>query len=220
MRTHHWSRIAVLAITGLTLVACSQEPSEPAATETSGETAPVPATEPAPAASAMTAIAVLQPTAATEGMSGTVTFSESEGSVQIVAHIEGAPVGTHGFHIHEVGDCSASDFTSAGGHFNPAAVDHAGPDDAVRHAGDLGNVVVGEDGTAHHELTSDLITLGEGEHSVMGRAVILHQDADDLTSQPTGAAGARIGCGVIRADDGADDGMADEMADDEEQASH
>lgn len=216
MRTQHGSKIVALAITGLALVACSQEPSEPTAADSGSETAPAPAAS-EPAASVATAVAVLKPTAATEGMSGTVTFSESEGSVQIVAHIEGAPVGPHGFHIHEVGDCSAADFTSAGGHFNPEGVDHAGPGDAVRHAGDLGNVVIGEDGMAHHELTSDLITLGEGENSVMGRAVILHQDADDLTSQPTGAAGARIACGVIAAADGDEDEMA---SDDEEQAAH
>lgn len=215
MRTQLVMKIAGLAITGLALVACNQESAEPAVTDASTETAPA-AAEPMPAAPMATAVATLHPTASTEGMSGTVTFTEVEGSVNIVAHIEGAPTGVHGFHIHEVGDCSASDFTSAGGHFNPASVDHAGPEAPVRHAGDLGNLTIGEDGSAHLELMSDLITLGEGENSVMGRAVIVHQDADDLTSQPTGAAGARIACGVIEAPV-ADDAMD---ADGEEQAAH
>ena len=110
----------------------------------------------------------------------------------------------------------ASDFTSAGGHFNPAGVDHAGPGAETRHAGDLGNIEVAADGTAHLEVSSDIITLGEGDNSVMGKAVIVHKDADDLTSQPTGAAGARIACGVI----GPPTEPADAGADEGQQASH
>lgn len=196
MRIRHWLSAATVAVAMVALVGCSQD-------TTTTETAPEPQEE-TPAVTQevapepeMIAEAVLKPTAESEGMSGTVTFTETEGSVIIVAHLEGTPSGPHGFHLHEIGDCSASDFTSAGGHFNPAAVDHAGPHDEVRHAGDFGNIEVGADGSAHLELTSDLITLGEGDNSIMGRAVIVHKDADDLTSQPTGAAGARIACGVI-----------------------
>lgn len=202
----------------LALVGCGQdgateepaEPSEPPPSVVDEVVEPE-----APAAMAQ---AVLQPSATHEGMSGTITFTEAEGAVTVVAHLEGAPAGARGFHIHEVGDCSASDFTSAGGHFNPGAVDHAGPNDPVRHGGDLGNIEVAEDGTAHLEVSSSQITLGDGEHSIMGRAVIVHKGEDDLTSQPTGAAGARIACGIIEAvspDTGeapADDAAADEQA--------
>jgi Cu-Zn family superoxide dismutase len=132
-------------------------------------------------------------------VSGLLMFSQEGDTVSITAHIEGAPPGTHGLHIHEVGDCSSDDFKSAGGHFNPTDAPHGGPGDAERHAGDLGNIEVGEDGSAHLELVSNLITLGEGENSVIGRGVILHEKADDLVSQPTGAAGSRLACGVVEA---------------------
>lgn len=216
MRIRHWLSLAILTAMTFALMGCSNDGGDATTTDPVAEEAPAPVQETAPEPMAVTAQAVLQPTAETEGMSGTVTFTEAEGSVMIVAHIEGAPSGPHGFHIHEIGDCSSSDFKSAGGHFNPGAVDHAGPTDHVRHAGDLGNIEVGEDGTAHLEMTSDLITLGEGDNSIMGRGVILHKDADDLTSQPTGAAGARIGCGVIAAPEAA----GDDTAGTEEQAAH
>ena len=96
-----------------------------------------------------------------------------------------------------MGDCSSADFKSAGGHFNPTDMPHGAPSDAERHAGDLGNVEVAEDGTAHHEMTSSVLTVSAGAASVVGRGVILHEKADDLVSQPTGAAGGRIACGVI-----------------------
>jgi superoxide dismutase, Cu-Zn family len=171
------------------LAACSPAP----------ESAPPPASTPAPpVASAPQAHAALQ---AREGGSveGAVTFREENGSVTIIAHLEGAPPGLHGFHIHEVGDCSAADFTSAGGHFNPTGVEHGAPDAEVHHAGDLGNIEVGENGSAHFEATSTMLTVSDGPNSVVGRAVILHEGQDDLASQPTGAAGARLACGVIEA---------------------
>ena len=144
-RRHRLTWLTATLVLALGWVGC--------ANDGGGETAePEPTPEPIQVVKtppAVTAEAVLQPTATTEGMAGTVTFTEAEGAVNIVAHITGAPTGPHGFHIHEVGDCSASDFTSAGGHFNPAGVDHAGPTDDVRHGGDLGNIEVAEDGTAH-----------------------------------------------------------------------
>lgn len=130
-------------------------------------------------------------------VAGEVTFTEKDGSVAIVVHVTGAPPGPHGFHLHEVGDCSAPDFTSAGGHFNPTDMPHGAPTDLERHAGDLGNVEVAADGTAHVEQTSSAITVATGPSSVVGRGVILHEKADDLVSQPTGDAGGRIACGVI-----------------------
>ena len=150
------------------------------------------------AAEPMVAVARLQARKGLE-ITGTVSFIQAapDQPVTIAAHIEGAAEGEHGFHVHDVGDCSAEDFTSAGGHFNPASVPHAGPQDAERHSGDLGNIVVGADGVGHLELTTDMLTVEDGPQSVAGRAVILHEKADDLVSQPTGAAGPRLACGVI-----------------------
>ncbi|MGH9465266.1 MAG: superoxide dismutase family protein [Thermoanaerobaculia bacterium] len=133
------------------------------------------------------------------GVSGSVAFHAMAGGVHLEARVEGAPAGSHGFHLHETGDCSAADFSSAGAHFNPAGVDHGGPDAAVHHAGDLGNLEVGADGVGTLSLHSTQLAIAEGPSAVVGRAVILHENADDLTTQPTGNAGGRLACGVIAA---------------------
>lgn len=141
------------------------------------------------------AICVLHPTEGNE-VTGTVTFTKSGNGVKVIADVEGLTPGKHGFHIHEYGDCSAPDGTSAGGHFNPEGVDHGGPEADARHVGDMGNLEAGNDGTAHLEYTDNMIRL-TGEHGIIGRAIIVHAGEDDLTSQPTGAAGARVACGVV-----------------------
>lgn len=141
------------------------------------------------------AIAVLRPIGGSEAR-GLVTFARIEGGVRVVAAVDGLSPGRHGFHVHEYGDCSASDGTSAGGHFNPDGSPHGGPGDADRHVGDLGNISADSDGTARHDAVDPRIELG-GPRSIIGRAVILHAGEDDQTSQPSGAAGARIACGVI-----------------------
>jgi Cu-Zn family superoxide dismutase len=149
------------------------------------------------------AVAKLQPTAGNKA-SGTVTFETMGGKVRVTAELQGLPPGPHGFHIHEYGDCSAADGTSAGGHFNPAGTLHGAPDNPTdrRHVGDLGNLQAGEDGTAHYDREDAVISL-EGPDSIIGKAVVVHAQADDLTSQPTGAAGPRLACGVIRVENGA-----------------
>lgn len=132
-------------------------------------------------------------------VSGWATFTDrSTGGVAVVVHIENAPPGTHGLHVHEKGDCSAADASSAGGHFNPGAQPHAGPTDMHRHAGDLGNITIEANGTGHLELVTDLLTVKPGPNSVVGRAVIFHEKADDMQTQPTGNAGGRLGCGVVQ----------------------
>ena len=141
------------------------------------------------------AIAVLVP-GNDSGVSGTVTFTKVEGGVRVVADVKGLTPGKHGFHIHEYGDLSKSDLTSTGGHFNPTGHDHAGPMDATRHAGDFGNLTADESGHAKADFVDTKIELG-GEHSIIGLAVIVHADEDDLTSQPTGNAGGRVAGGVI-----------------------
>lgn len=132
------------------------------------------------------------------GVSGVVSFSGTPSGVRVEADVNGLAPGDHGFHIHEIGDCSSPDGKSAGGHFNPAEVPHAGPGAEAAHAGDLGNLKAHKDGHALKTIMSSRITLGDGAATdIMGRAVIIHADADDLTSQPTGAAGGRVACGVI-----------------------
>lgn len=141
------------------------------------------------------AVCVLHPT---EGNSvkGTVWFTEENGKISVKADVEGLTEGKHGFHIHEYGDCTAADGTSAGGHFNPEGVDHAGHEDSTRHVGDLGNLTAGADGKASLSLTDDRMSF-HGKHSIIGRAIIVHAGEDDLKSQPTGDAGGRVACGVI-----------------------
>jgi len=143
----------------------------------------------------MKAVAVIHPTQGNNVM-GTVTFTKVDNGVKIVADISGLTPGKHGFHIHEYGDCSAPDGTSAGGHFNPENMPHGGPNSSQRHVGDLGNLEADANGIAHYERVDKMIAF-TGEHSIIGRAVIIHQGEDDLTSQPTGAAGSRAACGVI-----------------------
>jgi superoxide dismutase, Cu-Zn family len=132
-------------------------------------------------------------------VAGTATFMElTTGGTKVHVHIEHAPPGTHGLHIHEKGDCSDPEAKSAGGHFNPGNMPHAAPGEMRRHAGDLGNIEIKADGSGDLDITSDMLTVKEGPNSVVGRSVVFHEKADDLTTQPTGNAGGRLGCGVIK----------------------
>lgn len=160
---------------------------------------PEPAAAPAPMMQMMLALDTELHGAEGSGVTGKVSFTqENDGPLKIVAEVSGVtPGGQHGFHIHETGDCSAPDFTSAGGHFNPTDTVHGSPTDADHHAGDLGNIEIGEDGTGRLEISSDKLSLGPGPNSILDRAIILHEKADDMVSQPTGDAGGRIACGVI-----------------------
>jgi Cu-Zn family superoxide dismutase len=148
-------------------------------------------------AAGKTAIAEMKATAGNT-VAGKVTFEQLSGrQVKVTAHLTGLKPGKHGFHVHEKGDCSAPDATSAGGHFNPTKKEHGEPS-AMHHMGDLGNIEAGSDGMAHYETTVDFIEM-EGPNSVIGKAVIVHADPDDMKSQPTGNAGARQACGIIEA---------------------
>jgi Cu-Zn family superoxide dismutase len=143
------------------------------------------------------AVAVLHPTGG-NSVEGQVTFSKTDGGVKVSGHITGLTPGKHGFHIHEFGDCTAPDGTSAGGHFNPAGAQHGAPTDAMRHEGDLGNVDANAQGVADIDYV-DTHASFEGEASILGRGVIVHAAPDDFKTQPTGNAGARVACGVIGA---------------------
>ena len=153
------------------------------------------------------AVAELSPTEGNETR-GTVTFTQEGNSVRVVAAVTGLqPNESHGFHVHEVGDCSAPDATSAGDHFNPHGSPHGGPDDSVenRHIGDLGNLEADDNGSAEYDRTVDGLTLS-GADSIVGKSVLVHAQEDDLESQPTGDAGARLACGVVQLE-GAGTGM-------------
>jgi Cu-Zn family superoxide dismutase len=141
--------------------------------------------------------AELQPTAGHQAR-GQVEFQLDPAGVRVVAHLEGLPPGTHGFHVHERGDCSAPDASSAGEHFNPRGMPHGGPEADKRHAGDLGNVSADGSGKAALSQVDRHLAL-DGPTSIVGRAVVVHANPDDFTSQPSGAAGARIACGVVQA---------------------
>lgn len=141
------------------------------------------------------AIAVLHPTAGSN-VTGTVTFTASGDSVRVVADISGLTPGKHGFHIHEFGDCSSADGKSAGGHFNPTNHQHGAPDAADRHEGDLGNIDADASGKVHLDITDKVLKM-TGAESIIGHAVIVHEKADDMKTQPTGDAGGRVACGVI-----------------------
>lgn len=131
-------------------------------------------------------------------LTGTATFQETSAGVLVDIRVQNSPGGWHAVHVHETGDCSAPDASSAGGHFNPGGLMHGAPDASEHHAGDLGNLWVKADGTGRKVLLMPELTVSPGSHSVVGRSIIVHTSADDLATQPTGNAGGRIGCGVIR----------------------
>ena len=109
------------------------------------------------------------------------------------------PNSVHGFHVHENGDCSSKDGKSAGGHFNPNKKNHGGPEMNEHHAGDLGNIRANDKGEAIIDKKYSFISLKEGDkESILNKAVIIHSGRDDLKSRPSGDAGKRIACGVIK----------------------
>ncbi len=137
---------------------------------------------------------------ANTNVTGTVTFTQTDDKVLVVADITGlAPNTKHGFHIHEKGDLSADDLSSAGGHWNPDHHIHGGPTTSPVHAGDLGNLEADADGKAHLELTLTGISVGGEKNDIIGHSVIIHAKPDDLSSQPAGNSGPRVAGGVIEA---------------------
>jgi Cu-Zn family superoxide dismutase len=188
----------ILTATGLMLtlaLGCSSPKQESAQSGAADQGTAESMPQGAPAA-AVAAVCELAPTAGNQ-VEGTVTFTPGPDGITVRAVVTGLTPGLHGFHIHEFGDCSAPDGSSAGGHLNPDGMPHGGPDSPQRHEGDLGNLEADSTGTAHYERTDRHIAL-EGETSIIGHAIIVHAQADDFTTQPTGAAGARVACGVIQ----------------------
>jgi len=145
-----------------------------------------------------TATAKLEPRSGSK-VQGTVTFTQIGDVVRVTGEITGHTKGPKGFHIHEKGDCSDAKGMSTGGHFNPRAHKHGGPYDSVKHAGDLGNLTFDDAGVAKINFTvGDIAVSSGGAGGIVGRAVIVHAQADDLQTDPTGNAGGRVACGVIK----------------------
>lgn len=145
-----------------------------------------------------TALAKLAPTQG-NAANGTVLFTQRDGKVQVDAEISGLTPGLHGFHIHENGDCSAPDGSSAGAHFNPTAKPHGDPNGAQHHVGDLPALEANAAGHASLHVALSALTLSEAPNDIIGKAVIVHQKPDDYQTQPTGNSGGRVACGVIAA---------------------
>lgn len=140
--------------------------------------------------------AVMQPTAGSS-VAGEVVFGEVGSKVRVVTEIHGLAPGAHGFHIHEHGDCSATDGSSAGGHFNPTGRLHGNPDLTEHHGGDMPQLIADANGHARLVAYLDGVRLGEGAGNIAGRSVVVHAAADDFKTQPAGNSGARLACGVI-----------------------
>lgn len=138
---------------------------------------------------------------ADDEVTATATLTEGDSGVDIALEGQNLPPGEHGFHIHETGACESPDFESAGSHYNPTDANHGFNDPEGPHAGDLKNIEVAEDGTVDTEVTADMVTLEQGQNNTLfpegGTAIVIHSEADDYESQPSGDAGNRIACGVI-----------------------
>ncbi|MEZ4282727.1 MAG: superoxide dismutase family protein [Myxococcota bacterium] len=144
----------------------------------------------------------LAPTLGNEA-EGTLTFRSTAHGVRVAVEMTGLTPGLHGLHLHEVGDCSAPDAGSAGGHFAPRSMPHGAPSDDRHHAGDFGNIEADDAGRVDAEFLAGSITLesADSPFGIVGRAAVVHADRDDLETQPSGDSGARVACGVIQQSD-------------------
>lgn len=133
---------------------------------------------------------------------GTAELTEADNGVRVKVEASQLPPGNHGFHFHEKGSCTAPNFESAGGHFNPEQAEHGIENPKGPHAGDLPNIEVGESGAVKFEALAQLVTLKKGQPNSLlregGTALVIHADPDDYKSQPAGNSGKRIACGEIK----------------------
>ena len=175
-----------------------------AACSTTGEKAPPPMSSPTPATpvtSAAESATVNLASASGSLVSGKLSIVPMGDGVHITGEIGGLGGDkSHAIHVHEKGDCSAADASSAGGHFNPTGSAHGRAGTATHHAGDMDNILANAQGVAAIDIHLAGVTLGGGAaNDIAGRAVIVHAAPDDYQSQPAGNAGARVACGVIKA---------------------
>jgi Cu-Zn family superoxide dismutase len=132
---------------------------------------------------------------------GVATFVEGADGVRIAVNLHNMPPGVHALHIHAAASCEKPDFKSAKGHFNPYEKKHGLKNPCGPHAGDLFNILIADDGTGAVIATAALVTMGGGKNSLFrdgGTALMIHEGPDDYVSDPAGAAGPRVACGVIR----------------------
>jgi Cu-Zn family superoxide dismutase len=132
---------------------------------------------------------------------GTATLTQEMNMVHIALDVKGLTPGQHAIHVHMTPTCEGPAFTSAGGHFNPAGKKHGTQNPEGPHAGDMPNFTVAADGTSKAMVMASNLTLGTGANSVFtngGTALVIHAGADDMKTDPAGAAGDRIACGVIK----------------------
>jgi superoxide dismutase, Cu-Zn family len=132
---------------------------------------------------------------------GTAKLSADAGGVKITLAVKGLPPGEHAIHVHEAAKCEGPDFKTAGGHFNPAHKKHGLENPEGAHAGDIPNITVDAKGGSTQSVVAPGITLDDGASSVFtngGTALVIHEKVDDLKTDPTGNAGGRIACGVIK----------------------
>ena len=135
---------------------------------------------------------------------GTVTLTSlGMGGTEVKVDVSGLEQGTHALHFHQTGKCEGPEFTSAGGHFNPTNKEHGFDVADGPHAGDMENIDIGVNGEGVFTVTNERVSIRSNESELPalldadGAALMIHQKADDYTSQPSGAAGARVGCAVI-----------------------
>jgi Cu-Zn family superoxide dismutase len=141
--------------------------------------------------------ATLAPSAG-NNVAGNVVFVQEGRKLFVIAEVTGLKPGAHGFHVHEKGDCSAPDFSSAGGHFNPGSQPHGDPTAGAHHAGDMPVLVADASGKATARAELRTMSIDGSANDIVGKAVVVHADPDDFRTQPAGNSGARIACGVIK----------------------
>lgn len=195
---HPLPRAGLGAAALVLLAACTTSPAPEAPPRPGAQAPAAPAPAPAPVTVARSATVTLAP-ASGSLVSGKLTAAPIAGGVRLTGEIGGLPRGsTHAIHVHEKGDCSAADASSAGGHFNPARQPHGRAGRGAHHGGDMDNIVADASGVARVDVRALGVALSDGPDGIGGRAVIVHAAPDDYTTQPTGNAGGRVACGVVK----------------------
>lgn len=195
--------LTIMLLAVATLAGCSRKEATPASQDAPSTTASnEPATTPPPndAGAAGTAHRVDLMPGQGGDVAGAIDLVVSDGAVAMTGLVSGLKPGSkHGFHLHEKGDCSSPDFKSAGDHFNPASQQHGDPASPPHHLGDIPNLEADDMGKAPVNARVEGVTLGDGgPNDLVGRALVVHADADDYKTQPSGNSGDRVACGVIR----------------------